>query len=240
MLFSMRLSVRDEPGVLGAVATELGRAGVNIVSLDVIDIEDGVAIDDLCVEASGDAAMADALRRTAERVPGALVEAVRPMRDPSGPAAPIELCAVMAESAPADALSTLVEGLPSAMGASWAVALRSGSPPPIVAASPGTPSLTNVDTPWMPLGRPRRLGSALMDAAGMADGTHVVRSGRRPTRFWLLGSPRRATTWPPLPRFGAPPTRTPYARVRGHARKDRCSGSALRTDPRRVNVTGSI
>ena len=155
MLFSMRVSLPDQPGVLGSLALALGRGGANIVTLDVIEREDGIAVDDLCVEAADDAA--EALRHAAEMVPSAVVEAIRPIRraDPRG-LSPMELAASLSTIEPGRELACLVDGIPEAMWASWCTALRAGEPLEVIAASPAAPSLANVGTPWLPLDGPRR------------------------------------------------------------------------------------
>src|SRR5688572_21507958 len=74
MLYTLRVSLPDQPGVLGALALALGRRGVNIVTLDVIERTDGIAVDDLMVEAPE--GTTEALRHAAEAVPSAFVEAI--------------------------------------------------------------------------------------------------------------------------------------------------------------------
>lgn len=70
--FALRLSLPDRRGVLSAVASAIGRAGGNIVSLDVIGSIDGMAVEDVSVEADADP---DLLRRAIEEVPS-IVEAI--------------------------------------------------------------------------------------------------------------------------------------------------------------------
>lgn len=159
MLFSMRVSMMDEPGALGALASTLGRANANIVTLDVVDRTGGVAVDDLCIEVEDGIALAEGLRRTAEEVRGAVVEAVRPLGAPRI-TTPMHLAASIAEAAPDLRLEMLLAGLPDAMWASWAVALVKGSPPEVLESSLGAPSMTNVETPWLPLDAPRALAPA--------------------------------------------------------------------------------
>ena len=50
MSYLLRLVVPDRPGTLGAVATALGEAGIDIVSLDVLERTGGFAVDDVVVE----------------------------------------------------------------------------------------------------------------------------------------------------------------------------------------------
>ncbi|MEA2435435.1 MAG: hypothetical protein QOG54_2892 [Actinomycetota bacterium] len=160
MLFSMRVSLRDKPGVLGSLASALGRMGANIVTLDVIDRGNGEAVDDLTVEVPDGGTLAEALRRAAEEVPGAVVEAVRPIPHIHSSSSAMELGAAIVEAGPSRALQTLTDGMPGALWASWAVALSPGSPPEVLAASASAPSMSNVETPWLPLDRSRRLAPA--------------------------------------------------------------------------------
>ena len=50
MLTRMRIWLPDAPGVLGAVAAEIGAVQGNVVGLEVLEREAGVAIDELVVE----------------------------------------------------------------------------------------------------------------------------------------------------------------------------------------------
>src|SRR4051812_39693901 len=61
--YLLRLVVPDRPGILGAVATALGDVGVDIVSLDVLERGQGVAVDDVVVDLPPD------------RLPGSLITA---------------------------------------------------------------------------------------------------------------------------------------------------------------------
>jgi hypothetical protein len=156
----MRVSVPDEPGSLGQLAAALGRGGANIVTLDVIDRVDGRAIDDLCVEAPD--GVLDPLRRAVEEAPNAIVEAIRPLTSFRDVFAPMSLAGALAETPSAEVLGLLVERLPEALWASWCAAVTVVDGQTItIAASSSAPSLTNVETPWLPLDRVRRLDSAL-------------------------------------------------------------------------------
>ena len=65
----LRLVVPDRPGILGAVATALGDAGIDIVSVDVLERGNGVAVDDVVVELPADR-LPDSLITAAQSVPG--------------------------------------------------------------------------------------------------------------------------------------------------------------------------
>ena len=76
MLTRMRIWLPDAPGVLGAVAAEIGAVGGNVVGLEVLEREAGVAIDELVVELPDEPGAVDAVCRGVRNVPGAGVEEV--------------------------------------------------------------------------------------------------------------------------------------------------------------------
>ncbi len=76
MLTRMRIWLPDAPGVLGAVAAEIGAVQGNVVGLEVLEREAGVAIDELVVELPDDPGAVDAVCRGVRNVPGAGVEEV--------------------------------------------------------------------------------------------------------------------------------------------------------------------
>ena len=86
MLTRMRIWLPDAPGVLGAVAAEIGAVEGNVIGLEVLEREAGVAIDELVVELPDDPGAVDAVCRGVRNVPGAGVEEVtRAGRGGAGP-----------------------------------------------------------------------------------------------------------------------------------------------------------
>lgn len=157
MRYALRLSLPDRRGALSAVASAIGRAGGNIVSLDVIGSADGMAVDDVSVEADLDA---DALRQAIEAVPSVVVEAIVPTEQFRDPGAPLALAAEVVDVG-AGAVKLLVEGLPEALWASWAMVVASThTGPEILHAAGDVPPLEGLQTPWMPLEEARRLTRA--------------------------------------------------------------------------------
>ena len=76
MLTRMRIWLPDGPGVLGAVAAEIGAVQGNVIGLEVLEREAGVAIDELVVELPDEAGAVDAVCRGVRNVPGVGVEEV--------------------------------------------------------------------------------------------------------------------------------------------------------------------
>jgi hypothetical protein len=76
MLTRIRIWLPDAPGVLGAVAAEIGAVHGNVVGLQVLEREAGVAIDELVVELPDDPGAIDALCRGVRHVQGVGVEEV--------------------------------------------------------------------------------------------------------------------------------------------------------------------
>ena len=72
----MRIWLPDAPGVLGAVAAEIGAADGNVIGLEVLERDAGVAIDELVVELPDDPGAIDAVCRGRAQRPGAGVEVV--------------------------------------------------------------------------------------------------------------------------------------------------------------------
>nr|WP_208383476.1 ACT domain-containing protein [Modestobacter marinus] len=154
----MRLVVPDRPGTLGAVATALGHAGIDIVSVDVLERGNGVAVDDIVVELPADR-VADSLITAATAVPGVQVESLRPFAGPMDTHRELELLEALAPAGSGTA-KVLAAELPRVFRSGWAVVL-SGSPDQltVLAASDAAPSLEDVRTPWLPLTTPLLLPS---------------------------------------------------------------------------------
>ena len=150
MVFTLRISLPDRPGTLGMVASAFGKGHVNILTLDVVDRADGMAVDDLRVEAPR--GMQEAIRRAGEAVPGFAVEYVRPLDAFGHVLEPLELAVVLEDSG-AEALGLLVEHLPDSMGASWAIVVEVPDPvgeaPRVLAASLGAPSAGRLQPAWL-------------------------------------------------------------------------------------------
>lgn len=152
MSYLLRVVLPDRPGMLGAVATALGEAGGDIVSLDVVERGPDGAVDDLVV-AMPPGGLADRLITAAQRVPGVVVESLRPYYGAEDLHRDLELVDVLAAS-PADGLSLLVANAPGVFRAGWAVLLGTGpveGSPAVLGASAGAPDVDGLVLPWLPL-----------------------------------------------------------------------------------------
>ncbi len=153
MSYLLRVVLPDRPGSLGLLATALGGVAADIVSLDVVERGPDGAVDDLVV-AMPTGGLADRLITAAQRVPGVVVESLRPYYGGGDLHRDLELVDVLAAS-PADGLQLLVDGAPGVFRAGWAVLVEVG--PRVLAASAGAPDVDGLDLPWLPLATARRL-----------------------------------------------------------------------------------
>jgi hypothetical protein len=157
--YLLRLVLPDRPGILGAVATALGAAGVDIVSLDVLERGHGVAVDDVVVDLPRDR-LPDSLITAAQAVPGVKVESLRPFAGPLDTHRELELLESLARAAEGTSAKLLAAELPRVFHSGWAVVVESaGGGWDVAAASDAAPTFEGVVLPWMPLTAPRLLPS---------------------------------------------------------------------------------
>lgn len=158
MLFDLRISIPDRPGTLGALATAMGEGGANILTLDVVERDNGYAVDDISVEAPG--GMHDALQKAMEAVDGLTIEDVRPAEAFRDILAPMELAAKLAEERAEAAIATLVDHIPDALWGTWAAAIAlQPEGLRVLSTSVGAPSLAEMKLPWLPLEKAQRLST---------------------------------------------------------------------------------
>ncbi len=164
MSYLLRLVMPDRPGILGAVATALGTAGIDIVSLDVLERGTGVAVDDVVVDLPPDR-LPDSLITVAQSVPDVRVESLRPYAGPLDTHRELELLDALAHAGgnppdPALATKLLAAELPRVFHSGWAVVLDCGAGGwSVRSASEAAPSFDGVQLPWMPLTGARLLPS---------------------------------------------------------------------------------
>ena len=149
MPYLLRVVLPDRPGMLGAVATALGEAGADIVSLDVVERGPEGAVDDLLVELPP-GGLVDRLITSAQSVPGVVVESLRPYSGAGDLHRDLELVDALA-AAPERALQVLVDNAPGVFRAGWALLVDDAK---VTGASRGAPEAGEVA---LPPGRARRI-----------------------------------------------------------------------------------
>jgi hypothetical protein len=154
--YLLRVVLPDRPGALGLLATALGAAGIDIVSLDVVERGPEGAVDDLLVELPRDG-FADGALSAAQSVPGVTVESLRPFH--RGRELTDDLSLVDALAAADDAVRVFVDGVPGVFRAGWAFLLEAAGrgQARVLAASPTAPDLAALPAPWLPLTSATRL-----------------------------------------------------------------------------------
>jgi len=150
--FLIRVVLPDRPGALGAVASALGHAGADILSVDIVERSAGQATDDLVVEVPS-GRLPDSLVSAAASVPGVRVESIRPYAGVIDPFRELELLEKLAVSRD-DAPTVLADGVCRLFRAGWALVLQApqqeGQPSVVLARSAAAPELSTLPSPWWP------------------------------------------------------------------------------------------
>jgi hypothetical protein len=168
MSYLLRLALPDRPGALGAVATALGHAGIDISSIAIVERDDAGAVDDLIVMLPP-GGLADTVVTAAQSVAGVHVESLRPYLDGgAGVQDDLELVDAMA-ARPREAFGLLTDLVAGVFHAHWSVLLEWVGPDDVRVreTSVGAPSLggdemavperIRAKLPWMPLETAARL-----------------------------------------------------------------------------------
>lgn len=171
MSYLLRLLLPDRPGALGAVATALGRVGIDIISLAVVERSTDGAVDDLVVTLPL-GGLADSAVTAAHSVPGVRVESLRPyLADGAGVSDDLDLVDALTDR-PVDAVAMLADLVAGVFHADWAMLLGYAGPGDvrIREASVGAPDLGVDDyasppraiepVPWLPLAEARVIDPA--------------------------------------------------------------------------------
>jgi hypothetical protein len=171
MSYLLRLLLPDRPGALGAVATALGRVGIDIISLAVVERSGDGAVDDLVV-ALPLGGLADSAVTAAHSVPGVRVESLRPyLADGAGVSDDLDLVDALTDRA-GEAGAVLADLVAGVFHADWAMLLGYAGPGDvrIQEASVGAPNLGTADyasprramgpVPWLPLAEARVIDPA--------------------------------------------------------------------------------
>lgn len=151
MSYVLRVVLPDRPGSLGAVATALGRVGVDILAMDIVERSLDSAVDDIVVDLPS-GKQPDVLITAAETVTGVRVESVRPDPGVADRHREWELVEAIAAE-PARAIESLARMLPKVLRAGWAIVVRVGDDRIIhlLAGGGGVPNLAGVTPGWAPV-----------------------------------------------------------------------------------------
>jgi len=157
MPYLLRLQLTDRPGTLGAIAGALGRAGVDILALDVVEhTPSGTAVDDVVIDLP-DGGMPDAAVSACSSVPGVSVAFVTPYPAGAPLGRDLEIVELMAES-PTNAEQLLASAVPDLFRLAWGVVVDvSGGTTRIESRSIGAPGDEGFGVPWLPLASATRL-----------------------------------------------------------------------------------
>lgn len=145
--YLLRVRLRDQPGVLGRVATALGSVGADIESIVVVDRAEGSAVDDLVVGLPA-GALADRLVSAVSSVDGVVVETFH--RHHGRRRVYDDLTLLDSASSSTSPLTVLVDGLPELLQVGYALIAApdpQGAHP--VAASAGAPEAEM--HAWLPI-----------------------------------------------------------------------------------------
>ncbi|MGO9558682.1 MAG: ACT domain-containing protein [Acidimicrobiales bacterium] len=150
--YAIEISLQDQPGALGAVASLIGKFGGDVVDVDVLEHGRGRARDEITVELAGPE-IADQLGKELSSLPGVEVDHLAPLGEYGHHLLvdALEVAAAMvAETSPPGLLDALVTGVVAAFSASWAVVVSEGRDRPIAAAG-GVPPASVTRTAGGPL-----------------------------------------------------------------------------------------
>ena len=143
----LRIWLPDRPGALGAVASRVGAVKADVVGIDVIERDGGVAIDEIVVDLPDDS-LTDLMLAEIRQVDGVGVEEVH--RDPGAAGDPavaaLGAARFVLEAADLGALAAaVVEHARTLVGADWSCLLeRVDDAPALLAGSGGVPQ-----APWL-------------------------------------------------------------------------------------------
>jgi hypothetical protein len=144
--------------MLAAVASAISGVHADIVTIEVVHRSEGLVVDNLCVDIGP--STPPRLRWCVEQVDGVVVERIRSVGTPPSPVEVLELASSLAENED-KRIQVLVDGLPGALGAEWAMAIAlHDEAVHLIHASAEAPPPPEGTVPWLPLEAPRRLAVA--------------------------------------------------------------------------------
>ncbi len=209
--YAVRVWLPDRPGALGAVASRIGSLGGDVVGIDIIERDGGLAVDDLLVQLPPDVPLALVCREISE-VDEVQVEDVRTLSGGEGDSRLDALAAAvrLAEADDREVEAVLALTARTALAASWAavVGLTAGTVTSTSGDPPGTAWLVAFARGRLAAGRPgvrtlhpveEVLAVALGDESALCLGRHPGGATFRPREVeaaTLLARLARAGTRP--------------------------------------------
>jgi hypothetical protein len=173
--FLLRVELPDVPGSLGRLATAIGEAGGDIEAIEIVEKRDGVAVDDVLLEMHG-GSMPDSVVSACNVIDGVSVMWISRYAAGGNIFLDLEVVEELTNQ-PATALDRLVDLLPVAFRADWAMRIHRAHG--VVHKTDASPA----DLPFVEIERASRLevdGDDLTLYAGARiDGNEVVVIGRR-------------------------------------------------------------
>ncbi|MDR0960175.1 MAG: amino acid-binding protein [Propionibacteriaceae bacterium] len=121
-MFLLRIELPETPGTLGRIATAMGEIGADIQSLEIVEHNDGYAIDDFTVDLPAHV-LPDTLVSACQSVEGVHVRFLSRHSIDWGIESDSALLTEMAEN-PDQAIDIFVQKAPVAFRSSWAALLR--------------------------------------------------------------------------------------------------------------------
>ncbi|MEO6956587.1 MAG: amino acid-binding protein [Antricoccus sp.] len=147
MAYLLRVVLSDRPGSLGALASAIGLAGGDIISVDIVDKEQNRAVDDIVVDLEP-GLLPDSIMSAAQALDGVRVESIRPFDGALATHRELQLIDDMA-AAPVAAFERLIEEIPRIFRSGWAVLIaHDGS---VLLRSEGAPDQSKALRNWQPV-----------------------------------------------------------------------------------------
>jgi hypothetical protein len=144
--YLIRVQLPDRPGALGAVASRIGSVGGDVVSIDILQRDDGVVVDEVGVGLAGEH-LVDLVRDEILEVDGVSIESVRPVEGamPDRTAELLDITAeLLTQTSPTGLLDQLTGRVRQGLAADYAVVVD-GDGTTVVAGSGQPPDRVDPD-----------------------------------------------------------------------------------------------
>lgn len=158
MLYLLRVSVPDRPGALGALASEIGRAGGDITAVDVVERSNTAAVDDILVDAA-DHIAASLILTSVQSLPDVVVDTWQPFTEGDQLGDGLDIVDGLG-SASSRAFAAITRIAPVVLRARWVAIIDEVSGGvAITQASAGAPWVRWAALPWLPLASADAIGA---------------------------------------------------------------------------------